>query len=174
MARQQFRWSRGSQYNTLRMLPWMLRHTRTLAFFYVCDILLPFMLLGTATGWAFRHYEHTDANLFTGVVGRYGAGKSLFLLVGLSMLSAVASSAIRQSRHLARRPSDLLRMPAFILMSTFLLQPIRLLGFFRMAHASGWGTRAGGYQGERERNPKVVIPYVLGVALVIGVTLYHF
>ena len=27
LLKQQLRWSRGSQYNTLRMLPWMLRHT---------------------------------------------------------------------------------------------------------------------------------------------------
>ena len=35
----------------------------------------------------------------------------------------------------------------FIIVSTFFLMPIRLIGFFRMAHASGWGTRAGAYAG---------------------------
>src|SRR5215217_2691918 len=28
LVKQQYRWARGSQYNTLRMLPWMLRHAR--------------------------------------------------------------------------------------------------------------------------------------------------
>lgn len=173
MAKQQLRWARGSQYNTLRMLPWMLRRTPTLAFFYICDIVLPFMLLGTLTGWVFRQLTGTEANLFQGLVGEYGRGWGFFLVIGLSALGVVASSAIRQSRHLARTPSDLWRMPAFIIISTFLLQPVRLYGFVRMAHTSGWGTRAGGYQGEQKRNPLALIPYLLAALLVIGGVLYH-
>ncbi len=38
LIRQQLRWPRGSQYNTLRMLPWMTRHAPLLAVFYVADI----------------------------------------------------------------------------------------------------------------------------------------
>jgi len=38
----------------------------------------------------------------------------------------------------------------FIIVSTFFLMPIRILGFVRMAHASGWGTRAGAYGGGGE------------------------
>lgn len=174
MAKQQFRWSRGSQYNTLRMLPWMIRHTRTLAFFYLCDILLPFLLLGTATGWVYRTVTDKDANLFSGLVGRYGAGFSLLVMVGLNGIASTLSCSIRQSRHLSRRPDDLFRLPAFMLISTFLLMPIRVLGFVRMGHASGWGTRAGGYSGERTRNPLALIPYLLAVALVVAGTLYHY
>ena len=33
-------------------------------------------------------------------------------------------------------------MPVYILFSSFFLMPVRLLGFFRMAHVAGWGTRA--------------------------------
>ena len=47
LAKQQYRWARGSQYNTLRMLPWMLRHTPVLAVFYVADIVVPFVLVGS-------------------------------------------------------------------------------------------------------------------------------
>jgi len=50
-------------------------------------------------------------------------------------------------RHLAEKPSDFFRLPMFIIVSTFFLMPIRLIGFFRLAHASGWGTRAGAYAG---------------------------
>jgi cellulose synthase/poly-beta-1,6-N-acetylglucosamine synthase-like glycosyltransferase len=173
MAKQQFRWARGSQYNTLRMLPWMLRHTPTLAFFYICDIVLPFMLLGTLTGWIYRQLAGTEANLFEGMIGEYGKGWGFLLVVAVSGLGVIASSAIRQSRHLARRPADLWRMPAFIVISTFLLQPVRLYGFVRMAHASGWGTRAGGYQGERKKNPLAIIPYLLAALLVVAGVLYH-
>jgi hyaluronan synthase len=50
-------------------------------------------------------------------------------------------------RHLGEKPSDFFRLPVFILASTFFLMPVRLIGFFRMGHASGWGTRAGAYAG---------------------------
>jgi hyaluronan synthase len=63
------------------------------------------------------------------------------------VVSSVLSMAIRQMRHLAEKPSDFFRLPMFIIVSTFFLMPIRLVGFFRLAHASGWGTRAGAYAG---------------------------
>ena len=44
LFKQQLRWARGSQYNTLRMLPWMLGHAPLLAFFFLMDIVLPFLL----------------------------------------------------------------------------------------------------------------------------------
>src|SRR5690606_4026046 len=54
LAKQQLRWARGSQYNTLRMLPWMLAHAPVLAFFFVLDIVLPFLLAGVIGGWVYR------------------------------------------------------------------------------------------------------------------------
>jgi len=59
----------------------------------------------------------------------------------------VLSMAIRQIRHLSEKPFDFFRLPIFIIVSTAFLMPIRLIGFFRMGHASGWGTRAGAYGG---------------------------
>jgi hyaluronan synthase len=171
MAKQQFRWARGSQYNTLRMLPWMLRHSRTLAFFYICDILLPFLLVCTALSWAFRLSASHTPDLFGGFVTRFGRPTALPLMLGLTLVMSALSSAIRQARHLAHRPDDLFRLPAFVLISTFFLMPIRLLGFARMAHNTGWGTRAGGYSGEQRRNAFAVIPYLLFAALVTAGTL---
>jgi hyaluronan synthase len=171
MARQQFRWARGSQYNTMRMLPWMVRHSRTLAFFYICDILLPFLLVCTVTSWAFRLSASRTPDLFGGFVGRFGQLQGLALMFALTVGMSALSSAIRQSRHLAGRPDDLFRLPAYLLISTFFLMPIRLYGFVRMAHAGGWGTRAGGYSGERSRNPYAAIPYVLFAGLVAAGTL---
>lgn len=173
MAKQQLRWARGSQYNTLRMLPWMLKNSRTLAFFYICDILLPFLLLCSVTGWLLRMFTSDEEDIFAGFVGRYGAGYGYLLVVGLTMAMGALSSAIRQSRHLAQRPSDFFRLPAYLLIGTFFLTPIRLLGFVRMAHASGWGTRAGGYSGERVRNPKAYIPAFIAVTLIVTGTLVH-
>jgi hyaluronan synthase len=173
MAKQQLRWARGSQYNTLRMLPWMLRNSRTLAFLYICDIVLPFLLLCSVTGWALRNAASNDEDMFAGFVSRYGERYGYVLVLGLTVAMGALSSAIRQSRHLAQKPSDFFRLPAYLLLGTFFLTPIRLLGFVRMAQAGGWGTRAGGYSGERTRNPKAVIPLLIATALVVGGTLVH-
>jgi hyaluronan synthase len=173
MAKQQLRWARGSQYNTLRMLPWMVRNSRTLAFLYLCDILLPFLLLCSVTGWLMRTSTSNDQDIFAGFIGRYGSDHGYVLVLGLTLAMGALSSAIRQSRHLAQVPSDFFRLPAYLLLGTFFLTPIRLLGFVRMAQDGGWGTRAGGYSGERARNPKAFIPLAIAALLLVSGTLVH-
>ncbi len=147
LFKQQLRWARGSQYNTLRMLPWMLGHAPVLALFFVMDIVLPFLLLGVILGWSYRAITGQGYNFYAGFLEEYGLQSGVFLVLALMVVSSVLSMAIRQLRHLSEKPSDFLRLPVFIIVSTFFLMPIRVLGFFRMAHASGWGTRAGAYAG---------------------------
>ncbi|MFC8190152.1 glycosyltransferase family 2 protein [Cellulomonas sp. NPDC057328] len=150
LFKQQLRWSRGSQYNTLRMLPWMLGHAPVLAIFFLTDIILPFLLFGTLAGWVYRAVSGTGVNLYqailTGSAGLHGWA----WVVGLMIVSSVLSMAIRQIRHLQEKPSDFFRLPVFIIVSTLFLMPIRLIGFFRMAHVAGWGTRAGAYTAGQE------------------------
>ena len=145
--KQQLRWARGSQYNTLRMMPWMLGHAPLLALFFAMDIVLPFMLLGVVGGWIYRGLTGQGVNLYQGILDEYGVSVGVLTIVVLMVLSSVLSMAIRQMRHLAEKPSDFFRLPVFIIVSTFFLMPIRIIGFFRMGHASGWGTRAGAYAG---------------------------
>jgi hyaluronan synthase len=147
LFKQQLRWARGSQYNTLRMLPWMLGHAPILAVFFLADILLPFLLVGTIAGWVYRSVSGTGVNLYQAVLEAYGAHAGWFWVIALMITSSVLSMAIRQIRHLQEVPGDFFRLPVFIIVSTFFLMPVRLLGFLRMAHASGWGTRAGAYAG---------------------------
>jgi len=147
LAKQQLRWARGSQYNTLRMLPWMLGHAPVLALFFLMDIILPFLLAGVIAGWAYRAITGQGYNFYEGILGEYGLQTGVVMVLGLMLISSVLSMAIRQIRHLAEKPSDFFRLPIFIIVSTTFLMPIRLIGFFRMGHASGWGTRAGAYAG---------------------------
>jgi hyaluronan synthase len=159
LFKQQLRWARGSQYNTLRMLPWMLGHAPMLAFFFVMDIILPFVLAGVIGGWIYRSVVGEGVNFYQGFLDEYGLQGGLATVIALMVASSVISMAIRQIRHLAEKPSDFWRLPGFIIVSTFFLMPIRLLGFFRMAHASGWGTRAGAYAGgptETDYQPDVL------------------
>lgn len=147
LFKQQLRWARGSQYNTLRMLPWMLGHAPILAVFFLTDIILPFMLFGVIAGWIYRALTGQGENLYQGILQQYGFSTGFVYVAALMVVSSVLSMAIRQMRHLAEKPSDFFRLPMFIIVSTFFLMPIRLIGFFRLAHASGWGTRAGAYAG---------------------------
>jgi len=153
LFKQQLRWARGSQYNTLRMLPWMLGHAPVLAVFFLADIVLPFLLVGTIAGWVYRSVSGTGVNLYQAMLQTYGAQAGWFWVIALMVVSSVLSMAIRQIRHLQEVPSDFFRLPVFIIVSTFFLMPVRLLGFLRMAHASGWGTRAGAYAGGDPATP---------------------
>ena len=143
--KQQLRWARGSQYNTLRMLPWMLGHAPVLAIFFAVDIVLPFLLFGTIAGWVYRAASGTGINLYQAILATTTGLQGWAWVIGLMVVSSVLSMAIRQIRHLQEKPSDFFRLPVFIVVSTLFLMPIRLIGFFRMAHVAGWGTRSGAY-----------------------------
>ncbi|HEY0259084.1 MAG TPA: glycosyltransferase family 2 protein [Lacisediminihabitans sp.] len=147
LFKQQLRWARGSQYNTLRMLPWMLGHAPVLAIFFVMDIVLPFLLAGVVGGWIYRAFTGQGYNFYDAILKEYGVQSGVALVLGLMVVSSVLSMAIRQIRHLSEKPTDFFRLPVFIIVSTAFLMPVRLIGFFRMGHASGWGTRAGAYGG---------------------------
>jgi hyaluronan synthase len=147
LFKQQLRWARGSQYNTLRMLPWMLGHAPMLALFFVMDILLPFLLAGVVGGWVYRAFTGHGYNFYDGILKEYGVQTGVVVVLCLMVISSVLSMSIRQIRHLSEKPTDFFRLPVFIIVSTAFLMPVRLIGFFRMGHASGWGTRAGAYAG---------------------------
>ncbi len=177
MAKQQMRWARGSQYNTLRMLPWMVRNTPMLAVFYVTDILTPFLWLATVTGLIVRLLLGENINLYEGITFGYGAIIGVALILTLTLLATWLSAYIRQVRHFEDHPRDLWLLPAFTLLNTFMLMPIRIWGFMRMARNDGWGTRANAFNGDevkaRHRNPWGAVPYVLASVLVFAGVAYH-
>jgi hyaluronan synthase len=158
LFKQQLRWARGSQYNTLRMLPWMLAHAPLLAVFFLADIALPFLLLGATVGWAYRAATGTGTNFYTAMLAAYGVQSGVARVIVLAVVASMLSMGVRQLRHLSERPGDFLRLPVFVALSTLFLMPIRLIGFFRMAHVSGWGTRAHAYAGRAEDSCPVATP----------------
>lgn len=169
LIRQQLRWARGSQYNTLRMLPWMIRHTPALALFYLADIVIPFMLIATLASWAASATDGSHSELYASLPLPSGHWQSAVSLVILAVAMTVLSVSVRFGRHFAYAPRDLLYLPMFTAINTLLLMPIRIAGFMRMGHDSGWGTRGrAGYTGTRRLNPLAIIPYALGV-LMLGI-----
>jgi hyaluronan synthase len=168
LARQQYRWARGSQYNTLRMLPWMLRNTPVLAALYIADIVVPFVLVGSFASWAVAITAGAKADLYRALPLPANHVISTIALLCLATLLTVLSMAVRFGQHFAYRPIDILYLPVFVFINTFLLMPIRVLGFFRMAHNAGWGTRKHAFEGERGSNPLVVVPYLLGGSMLVA------
>jgi hyaluronan synthase len=176
LVKQQFRWARGSQYNTLRMLPWMLGHAPVLAFFFLSDIVLPFLWVASAAAWFIRTSNHTGANLYDGLL--HLRHHALLGIVVLTVLTSTLAMCLRQMRHLSEVPGDFLRMPFYILFSTLVLMPIRLLGFVRLGHVGGWGTRAvleaaapaPPTTPSTDGDPRGLIPYLIASAvLLLGV-----
>jgi len=176
LAKQQLRWARGSQYNTLRMLPWMMRNSPMLALFYISDIVMPFLLLAAATGFVYRVATGENVNFYEGITFGYGAAVGTGIIIVLTLIATWISAYVRQSRHFDERPRDLFLLPVFTVLNTFMLMPIRIYGFMRMAKNDGWGTRRNAFEGEAAAtrpNPFAVIPYVLAFAFVFIGVAYH-
>lgn len=168
LYKQQLRWARGSQYNHLRMFPWVAAHAPGLLPFYFVDIALPFLLVGAVASWAWNAATHSGVNLLNPILTTYPGPAGWALIATAVIAGSTLSMWLRQWKHLREQPGDLLWMPAFVLFSSFFLMPVRVIGWFRMAHTAGWGTRANGYAGHRHRlNPRAAIPYVAG-ALILG------
>lgn len=168
LVKQQYRWARGSQYNTLRMLPWMLRHAPVLAIFYLADIVVPFVLIGAFASWVEALATGQKWDLYADFPLPDVPWQAFAITLTLALVMTLISLGIRFGRHFAYRPGDLAYLPVFMLINTTLLMPIRIFGFFRMAHNAGWGTRSHGYRGDARGSPLMVVPYVLGCTLLLG------
>jgi hyaluronan synthase len=126
--RQQLRWGRSSQRETLLSLPWLWRRPFTLICF-LSDIVIPFALYGL--------FVYAGARAARGVGTDNGP---LLLELGLAYLGMIGSIGLRQLPHLRRYPGDARYLPAFVLVVTFVLAPLRIIAFATMCHTS-WGTR---------------------------------
>lgn len=167
LVKQQLRWARGSQYNTLRMLPWMLKSAPMLAFFYLTDILIPFMTVSILLGWAVRWVFALKAgNPFEPVfdaIGQFWVALGVVLAAGL-VLSWIWA-AIRFRRVLRQHRNYFWLIPVFIVLNTFLLIPVRVYGFFVCAKRDSWGTRTGAYSAEHVEKPITNVPALIGTGL---------
>jgi len=127
--RQQLRWGRSSQRETLLSLRWLWR--RPVAFItFSADIVTPFALYALVLFAA--------AQSLAGGTGRTALPLAAELV--LAYAGMVLGIGIRQIAHFRRRPSDLVRLPLFVLQLTFVMVPIRILAFATMLHQS-WSTR---------------------------------
>jgi hyaluronan synthase len=126
--RQQLRWGRSSQRETLLTLRWLWRRPAAFVCF-ASDIVTPFALYGVIAISVARGMYSTGA-------GSTPVSPELLL----AYPGMLASIGVRQIGHFRRTPADLLRLPLFVLQLTFVMVPIRIAAFATMLH-QGWGTR---------------------------------
>jgi len=171
-AQQQFRWAKGSQYNTLKMFRWMVFRTQWLAFFYTADILIPFLALSLVFIWSLRialGIKGTNYYFWTwNALG--GNHISTALMVLIAVVVSWLFAAIRFSRVLREKPREFWSIPLYLLANTFILLPIRLYGFFRLGFQGNWQTRVGAYKSKRTFNLLSYTPYLLGVFVLTVIT----
>lgn len=128
--RQQLRWGRSSQRETLLSLRWLWRRPLTLACF-AHDIVIPFAL------WALA------VSAVTGMLAGREAllpGVPIVAQLALAYVGMLVGIGVRQVPHFRRHPGDLRHFPLFVLQLTFLMAPVRLAAFATMFHQS-WATR---------------------------------
>jgi hyaluronan synthase len=171
LVKQQLRWARGSQYNTLRMMPWMVREAPLLALFYAADIVVPFVLVGSYLAWSVAVLRGRTTPMYDQLPVPHSGWQAVVFIVGLSLSMTLLSCAIRFGRHFSSRPRDLIYLPLLMLINVFVLMPIRVLGFVWMGHNAGWGTRSNAFGGASGRNVQAAIPYLLGGAMLAGAVL---
>jgi hyaluronan synthase len=134
--RQQLRWARSSQRETLLSLGWLWRRPVAFACF-VSDIITPFAVYTVAV--------LAVANALSEQGGP--TGLSFEMEVPLGYVGMLTSLGLRQIPHLRRSPRDVVRLPLFVLQLTFVMVPIRLVGFATMLHQS-WSTRPATFSAE--------------------------
>ncbi len=148
--RQQLRWSEGSQYNNLRMTPWMLKNAKLMCFIYWSDMIMPMMLVSV--------YANTIICKVLNMLGcaiptlAYTAPWwQIILFIFLGCIISFGSRNIKVMRSVKWYYT--LLFPVFILVLTVVMVPVRLLGLMRCSDDMGWGTRK-----LEEDNAKAEVP----------------
>lgn len=126
--RQQLRWGRSSQRETLLSLRWLWRRP-VAGLTFATDIATPFAL-----------YAVVALGVAHALSPEHGRGLGIPVELALGYAGMLVSIGVRQLPHLRRRPRDVLRLPLFVLQLTFLMVPIRILAFATMLHQS-WSSR---------------------------------
>jgi hyaluronan synthase len=138
LFRQQYRWAKGSQFNTFRWFPIMLRKAPFACYCFTVDMITPFFLVGVLFAGLWRGIGAfvTDHTLVP-------AGWGKLLVLSLTFLGWYFAVALRTIPRLVAEPREWLRLPVYALLGLALMLPARILGLVTAGWVlgSGWGTR---------------------------------
>lgn len=178
LVRQQYRWAKGSQYNSLKMFWWMLTKKPFLWFLYVVDILVPLLLTANLLSWILGSFLVDVSNkgdffralkivFFNGLLG-------LGIFITCAVLASWAAYGVRTSRVIDRKPSTFWLLPVFMFLNFTVLVPIRTLGLLTCAWGGTWGTRRveqlTRYKERRITDIRQLFPTIFGILVLAALT----
>ena len=121
--KQQLRWARSSQRETLLSLKWLPKYPFTMLLF-LTDMITPFFFLAVEINSLYKMLTY-------GI--KFITLSQMFIDIFFLILAMNASIGLRQIHHLRRRPVDLFLLPLYTLFIVFIMTPLRIYGFFTMA-----------------------------------------
>lgn len=131
--RQQLRWAEGSQYNNLKMTPWMIRNAPLMFFIYFTDMILPMLLISFGVNIFLLKILNITTIVYTA---------SWWEIILYVLLGMIFSFGGRNFKAMFRMKwYYVFLIPVFIIVLSIIMCPIRLLGLMRCSDDLGWGTR---------------------------------
>ena len=169
-VKQQYRWARGSQYNTIRMWPWLITHAPLTGLHFTSDVVTPFLTVGMLV------------HMFKSIFGRKKKDYKLLnsprfaswkVQVPLAVIGACISAGIKNIYQIRKDPKEVVRLPIYAVLLTVLMTPIRIWGFMTSAYHASWMTRKNAYKGtlQKKRSWKQHIPLLSGL-LALGLVIW--
>lgn len=136
--RQQLRWAEGSQYNNIRMSPWMWKNSKLMFFIYWFDMLLPFLLISTYTNAILCYvFRLSGFNIHA-----INYTIPLWLSIVLIFVGAGFNVGVRNFKALLQLPPYfVLLLPFIVLILSLIMSPLRIIGLMKCADGLDWGTR---------------------------------
>ena len=130
------RWARSSQRETLKALRWYLKKPFILPFSFITDIITPFFFMIVLIYALVNMILHFDPVLLIEETFYDSA------LIGLTLgyVGMNISLGLRQIPHLRNKKEDIPFLFFWTLFMTFVMMPIRIVGFFTMTKQD-WMTR---------------------------------
>jgi hyaluronan synthase len=172
-VKQQLRWAKGSQYNTLKMFWWMLRKRPYLWFLYLVDLVTPLMLVATVIGWTsviFLPGSTNSGDFYYSIQLILGEGLlGVSILAVCALFASWATMGVRTSRLIDYSAQYFWYLPLFMLLNFVVLVPIRAFGLLTCALGNNWGTR--GNAALESGGPKSLLritPLILGLTALVG------
>lgn len=136
--KQQFRWASGSQYNNLKMTPWMFKNAKLMFFIYWSDMIMPMLLISIYTTMILCKVLK-DAGYYIETLNYKEPWWLIIILILLGCIFSFGARNIKVMKNMKWYYT--LLIPVFILVLTIIMVPIRIIGLMCCSDDTKWGTR---------------------------------
>ena len=147
-AKQRLRWSRTSLRETILSVPWTFKYPY-MTFTVFINVIMRWFFFAVAINAISIWTGFRDVDFF--IWQQYPElSTPLFIISGV-ILGFFISGFFKQLGHLLRYPEDILYLPAFLIITTFVLTPVEWYGNLSLRE-TGWMTRRVEYNTQLQSN----------------------